>query len=895
VNGTVWLAGHDLVRAPARTLMRVALLALSVALIASMLVFISRSLQTMTTGATASVAVPWQGPVDSLAAARTVAASVARQPGVRAAVPAATAPIVGAEHDGPAGVIRTGAGAILAIPPGYSAAFRTLRLLHGGFAPDGVVLDQQFAATLQAGIGDTISLTPATGAKPQRFRVSGVALVTTPDVLFAPLDPRAGPAPAQPPAEIAILPLDTFARRIAPQLRALTPANLQSSAVPGGQNGIQWQVDAAVDPNALHGDPSAALRQATRLRNRVERSTPIPVQFVDNLGDALTTAAQDGLYAEALYIMLALPGALVALSLAYLAALGTAESDRARLALLRARGATRRDLLVLAVAESCLLGVAAGLLGAIGALITVRFLVAGGVAVGSQHLAVIAILSVAVATVGALAARLAASSGVMRGTVSEAQHGMIRPGRPLWQRLWLDVIALIGSGLVYWLTLRTGFTAIVNPDANPTLSLSAYMFLAPALCWIGVALLLLRLRGRVISLLTRAAGDGSGLRTFLLASAGRRGAVVNRGLLVVSLLLAFAVQLAVFSATYAYQAGVDAQLTIGADVTVTGAPGAAAALQQQVARVPGVAATTAVDHAYGYVGPDLQDLYGIDPARFTGATTLRDSYFLGASAGATMQALAARPDGLLVSRETITDYSLARGDLVRLRVLDHATGQFVTAPFHVVGVVQEFPSAPKDSFMVANLAYVQRVTGGAGANVVFAKTGGDPAAVGRRIAAAVPAASVATIREQTQRTTSSITSVDLAAISRIEQVFAVLLVAAAVALYLQLALAERRSEFATMAAVGTPVREIGAFLWSEALLIVGGGAILAVGLGLVLAKMLTAMLTHVFDPPPDHLTIPWGYLALLAGSAAAAGAIATLLALRTLRRLPLGTVLRDAS
>ena len=63
-------------------------------------------------------------------------------------------------------------------------------------------------------------------------------------------------------------------------------------------------------------------------------------------------------------------------------------------------------------------------------------------------------------------------------------------GKPLWQRLYLDVVALAVSGLVYWLTARTGFSAVVNPDSNPTLSLSVYMFLAPALLWIGATLLL---------------------------------------------------------------------------------------------------------------------------------------------------------------------------------------------------------------------------------------------------------------------------------------------------------------------------------------------------------------------------------------------------------------------
>src|SRR5439155_1499204 len=78
-------------------------------------------------------------------------------------------------------------------------------------------------------------LTPRRGARPQRFRVSGIALVTAPDVLFQPLNPLLGPAPAQPPADIAILQLDTFARTVAPALQTITPANPGAASVPGTQ------------------------------------------------------------------------------------------------------------------------------------------------------------------------------------------------------------------------------------------------------------------------------------------------------------------------------------------------------------------------------------------------------------------------------------------------------------------------------------------------------------------------------------------------------------------------------------------------------------------------------------------------------------------------------------
>jgi putative ABC transport system permease protein len=311
--------------------------------------------------------------------------------------------------------------------------------------------------------------------------------------------------------------------------------------------------------------------------------------------------------------------------------------------------------------------------------------------------------------------------------------------------------------------------------------------------------------------------------------------------------------------------------------------------------VPGVKNTSALDHAYAYVGPDLQDTFGIDPVTFPKATTLRNSYFLGGTAQGLMDRLHATRDGILVSQETVTDYQLAVGDLLKLRVLDHSTGTLQVAPFHVVGVVQEFPSAPKDSFMVTNLSYLQQVTHSTGPNVVFASTGGNPAAVARSIAARVKplGASVKNIRDQARQTTSSITTVDLTGISRIEELFAVILAAAAMALFVTLTTAERRHEFATMAALGASLRDVAAFLWSEILVVLGAAILLAIGLGWLLSMMLVAMLQHVFDPPPDHLAVPWMFLLALGGGAMLAAALAAGIAVSQLSRLRLGAILRE--
>jgi putative ABC transport system permease protein len=482
--------------------------------------------------------------------------------------------------------------------------------------------------------------------------------------------------------------------------------------------------------------------------------------------------------------------------------------------------------------------------------------------------------------------------------VLEGRRAVRRDKKPLWQTLYVDVVALVVSGLVYWLTARTGFSAVVNPDSNPTLSLSIYMFLAPALLWLGATLLLVRLRGRIFALAGRLAGSRASSRTgFLLASASRRAATVNRGLLVVGLLLAFGVNLAVFTATYDQQARVDAELTLGADVVAAAPPGAVTqqGLTSQIAHVPGAAAVTPVDHSYAYVGPDLQDTFGIDAATITRATTLRDSYFLGGTASQTLDRLRKTPDGIIVSKETIKDYSLNVGDLLRLRVLNHSDGKFHVVPFHVIGIVQEFPSAPKDSFMVTNIAYLQHVSHDTGPNVVFVKSTGNPVTTARNVAAATSSSGtiVKNISDQTAQTVSSITTVNLRGISRIEEVFAILLAAAAMILFATVGLAERRQELATMTVLGASLRDVAAFVWTEVAFVLAASFALAALLGWLLAEMLVAMLQHVFDPPPDHLAVPWLYLFALGGAAVLGALLAGGVAARAIRRIPLGATLRE--
>ena len=441
----------------------------------------------------------------------------------------ATAPLAKALHSGPAGASSAGQGAVLAVPPDYLNHIKTFRILQGGLKPGGVVLDQQMAATLQARLGDTVSLVTAPGreARAVHGHRRGDRELRGPAVPAAqPVDrPGARPAAGQHRGHAR--------RHVRHEARADGPGDhpgqrrVERAARRAGRRPVAGA--GAARPGPLSSStPSNAYARATQTTNRLERTLPGQVQFVDNLSDSLNTAAGDALYAQTLYIMLAVPGALIALGLAYLAALGTVERDRRDLSLLRARGATRRDLLTLAGIESAIVGVVAGLLGAGVALAAVQLLVAGGAQLTLGRSLLVVGVCVLLAIAGAAAARVGASVSALRGSVAEGRRTAQREKRPLWQRLYVDVVCLGVSGLIYWLTAKTGFSAVVNPDSNPTLSLSVYMFFAPALLWLGATLLLVRLRGRMLAWAARRAAGDRASTTARLPAGERRPAAGPR-------------------------------------------------------------------------------------------------------------------------------------------------------------------------------------------------------------------------------------------------------------------------------------------------------------------------------------------------------------------------------
>ncbi len=351
------------------------------------------------------------------------------------------------------------------------------------------------------------------------------------------------------------------------------------------------------------------------------------------------------------------------------------------------------------------------------------------------------------------------------------------------------------------------------------------------------------------------------------ASLSRQRILVTRGVVLVALAFSFAISTAVFNTTYNAQSQVDAQLTNGADVTVTGPTASAPSTKLRTLRaLPNVAAAQPMQHRFAYVGTDLQDLYGVDPLHISEATPMSNAFFGGGNAQATLRALASHPDGILVSEETVMNYQLQMGDQIKLRIQNAQDHQYHVVSFHFVGVVREFPTAPKDSFLVVNTKYLTQQSGTTAAEIVLMRTMGDPAEVARRartVVRSLAGVQVSDISSTQRLISSSLTSVDLHGLTSLELVFAVLLVAGAMGLVLALGLRERRRTFALLTALGAKSSHLGAFLWSEGLLIQITGGIIGIILGFGVAHMLVSILTGIFDPPPDLLTVPWVYLILL--------------------------------
>ena len=893
-------------REPRRTVAGVVGVAIASSLITSVLLFGAASGTTVTRRALADLAVDAQMVLSPAADSGSVGALLRADPAVRMVTAFDLAHFDSAAVTKAGTGTQTSVGVLVGIDPTYSATTGLFPMSSGSMAPGQVGISRDLASNLGVVPGDSIAFSLPGGASVS-LKVSGIVSIAGADLVLGPIDPGHRAAGANSPTNVAVMNRADLESAVLAKIPSGAVAADPATAgkVPGvaspvfaADPAVRREVHVQLDHAQLPGDPVAATTWLDTIRRRVEKQGAGAFQWIDDASASLEPLASDLAWGQILFIFLALPGIFLALALSRFAADATADATRRHAAMLRARGATRGQLRNVFMAATVATAAVGSIIGAaVGLLVGFGLFGAELVSAGAIDAAVRAVaMAVGLTTLLASLAAVLPLRSQLREEVAAGRQELQRTRAPLWERLFLDVLALIGGVVIYVIAGGSGIHPVLNAEGNPTVTLALTSFVAPLLFWSGGTLLLLRIVGRLITrsrwiarVLQPILGPGGTLAGRSLTA---RAAAASRAIVVLALAVSFATSVLVFDATYRQQQRIDAELTLGADIKAIPTAPATAADAVHLAGAGVVGATPFVDRVV-YVGPEAQDLLAIDTATLPGVAPLADTFFKGVTAAGAIDALKSRPDAILVSAETAKDYSIVPGDRIRIRVPD-ANNNLRTIDFTMAGIALEFPTAPKDAFLVANLGYVASQTGNDRISFILARATGDPgtaaAAVSRRLGSGWQVSDLGTT---TARIANSITSVDLSALVLLDVAFAVAIAAVGVALFLLAGLAERRRELATLIAIGAEPRQVRSSILGEALVVGIAGIVMGVLSGVLVGMSLLQILAGVFDPPADSPAIPGVTITIMTLMVALAAAAALALADRGLGRLSVVAALRE--
>jgi putative ABC transport system permease protein len=842
-------------RRKAETIAAALAIGLTVAYLAALGSFVAQSRSQLTVRAAARVPVDWQVQVTAGSDPGVAAKALETVPGLVGYRAVDYAHVAGFTSTSAQGTRTTGAGYVVSLPADYATfAPGELRRLLG--PTSGVLLQQQTASNLAAGLGTSVHVL-GSGAT---VRVDGVVDLRAADSFFQVVGAPAGAGASAPPDNVLLVPPADFRRLI-------------------GSTTVVHQLHARFRHDTLPADPAKASALSTVRANHYAASVAGGALVGDDLGASLLAARQDAIYAQLLVLLLGVPGVVLACVVTALVVALRTDRQRRDIGLLRLRGATPARSAFLLGSTAVVDGLLGCALGVGGALLAQRLALGADARLNTGW----TLTALVVGLVLALTTELAPVARLLRSGAPTVQEAVAAPATtrsPLALRLGLDGILLAASGLVFWLTARGGYQVVVVPEGVPVASVDYAALLAPALAWPGLALLVWRITTLVLSRRRKPpATDAQGRLADVRATVvRRRRRFVARGATGLAVAVAVTVSTAVFTTTYDNQARVDVALTVGSDVAATlPADTRGTSLDPSMARLPDVRAAEAMQHRLAYVGPDLQDLYGVNARTIGRAAPLQNAFTPGSSVTASLALLAATHDGALLAQETLHDYQLHRGDLVRLRLKD-SKGVYRTVPFHVVGVVTEFATAPRDSFIIANAAYIAQATGSPENQTLLVRTD-HPASVAAALKPRLPTTAVVADTSTARATVTTATGLaasNLSGLARLTLGFGLLLAVSSSLLALVVGSAQRRRTLVVLAVLGGSPKQRAAFVWTEARSLVVAGLLGGVLAGGIIATQLVKVLDGIFDPPPEHPAVPLGFLlsllaAIAVGSAVAAG------------------------
>ncbi|MGH2494435.1 MAG: FtsX-like permease family protein [Ktedonobacteraceae bacterium] len=298
------------------------------------------------------------------------------------------------------------------------------------------------------------------------------------------------------------------------------------------------------------------------------------------------------------------------------------------IAVLRSRGASSRQIFNAMVMQSIILGLIALVIGPLLALIAATLLASRNLSPTGQdaltyftgHLwdALLSVGWYALATAAAailaliIALRYAAGMNIhaLRQETARAVH------RPIWQRLRLDVVAIVIAFAGYFISLYVNSTQNVSATRSIVLFSSPLTLITPLFLVIGCILLLLRLYPLLLQLGAWLSARGKGATPMLaFAHMARSPRQTLRVTLLLALTVAFAIFSLVFTASQTQRSSDIAAFESGADFSgdvVTSSNAQKASLSNVTTpyqKLPGVISASGGYNGDGVVTVQFQDTH----------------------------------------------------------------------------------------------------------------------------------------------------------------------------------------------------------------------------------------------------------------------------------------------
>ena len=891
MNGAFFYAVRAALRDPRRSLSITAALALAVGLTISTILYVTASSRALTAAALRPVAADLvaHGTTDRLNV-EAVAADYRSQPGVKVAEPVVATDITTiARADG---AKTMGTGRLYATTDGFIRSFPFVATTDGTFDGKGILIAPSTASQLGVKTGDSVVLTTAGGTA--TFPVSGILDPAAVEPLFSSGDANFEGNFAVVP-NVIVMPLTTYQQ---------SPIGVAHGAVQG-QAPLDPQVYVQIDRSQFASSPATAQKDVRNFAFGLERRFTGQVKITNNDESALNRAKKDVLGADVIFIFLGIPGVAVAGFLAFGATQVFREESRREIGLLRARGASPRQIMSAATFNALFVGALGSVVGLLIGWAVASAAGGAGTVNGADALTTAPIALAAGVLLTALALVVPVVLSLRSEITAERRRITRADAAAVWQRYWLDAIALGLAAIFFFVTYLTGGFKPANAEGQ-SISLAFYVFLGPLFLWIGLTLAIQRVLGRLLPRLLavsarvlRLGGFGSVATRDLV----RRPAIATTTTTVVALTVAFALSVLAFTATYQRERTRDSQYVVGSDVrvTVSSAGSVPAERIEPALQQPGVTNVSGfIRETNALIGAQNQTVYGIDVASFRRTAFLPDSFFQNGNAAATLDALANTPNGVLVSRDEVLKFNIQLGDPLIVRIPTTAGGTAYTElNLQVVGFVKYFPTSSQDSDFIVNRAAMAQARPTLRNDVYLVKTSvsnDQLSPVSSAIRAAIPAGAVVRIEDlgtAAKVDTSSLTSLNVTGLGGIERWYSYAFAAGALLIFVFTLMAQRRKEYSTMRALGASLGQVRRILAVQAASVTVIGIVVGCAVGAVMAYVLVKLLGIIFIIPAASPVFVSGSTWLLLGGATIGAAVAVAVASVVVGRSSIASVLRE--